>query len=99
MSRYGLMLLAVTLAACGSSPIAPSQSVPPESATAPPGFTSGRVQIRVDTGLVANRVTTGSNPSVQYSACGQAINAGPGGVTLTVTMTVFLPNGDAYPVT
>jgi hypothetical protein len=47
--------------------------------------------MRVDTGLIVN-------PSL-YSACGQIINAGPGEVTVTVTMTAFGPDGNAYAAT
>jgi len=92
----------VVLAACGGdSPTSPTSPYSPDKP--PPGFSPGRVQIRLDEGGAANRsnpfseFTTG--PWADFSVCGRIINAGPGGVTLTVTMQIFGPNGDMYATT
>jgi len=83
---------------CGNAVTLPSTSgFRPDQP--PPGFNAGRVQMRLDPGSVANRNALSGGPSVQYSASGQIINAGPGDVTLTLTMTVFGPDGSAYAAT
>ena len=91
-------LLACMVAACGNGETLPSGTgFSPDQP--PPGFNAGRVQMRLDRGSVANRNALAGGPSVQYSASGQIINAGPGEVTLTMTMTVFGPDGNAYAAT
>jgi hypothetical protein len=91
-------LLAFTVIGCGNAATSPSSSgFNPDRP--PPGFNAGRVQMRLDVGSVANRNALPGGPSVQYSACGQIINAGPGDATMTVTMTVFGPDGNAYAAT